>query len=63
MIKCTVCQSTDERPVFRTNPIGVVPAGWMCRFCIVKHHDASLIDEQTQQIVNVISKNQSEKKR
>lgn len=55
MIPCTNCKAKDGRPVFRTNPLGETPAGWMCRPCILIHHDASLIDEETQEIADILT--------
>jgi hypothetical protein len=55
-MKCIQCKcSIDERPLFRTNPLGQSDAGWMCQPCIDEHHDPSLIDEETRELVGIIS--------
>jgi hypothetical protein len=59
-MKCTACE-TDKAAVFRTNPLGQSDAGWMCQPCIVKHHDASLIDPETQELANILTESTHEK--
>ncbi|MBO0952909.1 hypothetical protein [Fibrella forsythiae] len=54
-MKCTACQAPDGRPVFRTNPPGQTPAGWLCRTCIEAHHDASLIDADIGKLVDLLA--------
>lgn len=53
-MKCTNCHAADGRAVFRTNPTGQMNAGWMCRPCVERLHDKSLIDDETQEIIDII---------
>lgn len=53
MVPCTNCKSTSK-PVYRTNPLGEVTAGWMCEPCINKLHHPSLIDQEVKKVVTFI---------
>jgi len=57
-MKCTNCQQ-EKAAVFRTNPLGQADAGWMCQPCIVKVHDASLIDPDTQELANILTQSEN----
>jgi hypothetical protein len=36
---CIMCNvDVKEKPLYRTNPLGQSPAGWMCMDCIQKNH-------------------------
>lgn len=53
-MNCTACKR-DNIAVFRTNPLGESPAGWMCQECIGRLHDPSLIDEETLEVVQALT--------
>ena len=59
-MKCISCKR-DCNAVFRTNPMGQADAGWMCNPCIVKYHDASLIDSEVQELADTLTEALSNK--